>query len=136
LIHPKDWKPNLEKQKQIEEMLKDPKTLANVNKAREYVKRSKANKADTIPTKGHKSDDSTIVDNEEPLSRGAFASSGRHVSANIASVDATTEYQLHNCYLLDSGADEHVCNDRSRSLTFTPAVQGDYLIAGDTTVPI
>lgn len=81
------------------------------------------------------SDDSTLADNEEPPSQSAFTSI-RHVSANIASIDATAEYQLRNCYLLDSGADEHVCNDRSRFLTFTPAAKGDYLVAGDTTIPI
>jgi hypothetical protein len=43
---------------------------------------------------------------------------------------------LLNSYILDSGATEHVCNDRSRFIEFTPAAEDDILVAGNNPVKI
>ncbi len=43
---------------------------------------------------------------------------------------------LIKSYILDSGATDHVCNDRSRFIDFTPAPSDELLVAGTTTVYI
>ncbi|OJD23079.1 hypothetical protein ACJ73_05566 [Blastomyces percursus] len=45
-------------------------------------------------------------------------------------------YPLQHSTLLDSGSTEHVCNEISRFLNFQAASAGDFLLAGDSKVPI
>lgn len=49
---------------------------------------------------------------------------------------ATSQYQLHNSFILDSGADTHVCNDRSRFQTFREPTEERSLLAGNIEIPI
>ena len=43
---------------------------------------------------------------------------------------------LVNSFILDSGATEHVCNDRSRFIHFTPAGADEILVASNNIVKI
>src|SRR5271167_738825 len=43
---------------------------------------------------------------------------------------------LINSYILDSGATEHVCNDRSRFTTYRLAAEDDLLVAGTEAVRV
>jgi hypothetical protein len=43
---------------------------------------------------------------------------------------------LIKSYILDSGATEHVCNDRSRFIDFTPTPSDELLVAGTSAVRI
>ncbi|OJD24789.1 LOW QUALITY PROTEIN: hypothetical protein ACJ73_03851, partial [Blastomyces percursus] len=45
-------------------------------------------------------------------------------------------YPLQHSTLLDSGSTEYVCNEISRFLNFQAASPGDFLLAGDSKVPI
>jgi hypothetical protein len=45
-------------------------------------------------------------------------------------------YRLRDTVILDSACDIHVCNNRDRLIDLTKPRANDYLIAGDTTVPI
>jgi hypothetical protein len=45
-------------------------------------------------------------------------------------------YRLRDSVILDSACDIHVCNNRDRLIDLTKPGSNDYLIAGDTTVPI
>jgi hypothetical protein len=55
---------------------------------------------------------------------------------SVSSEVLQPQYQLHNSIILDSGATDHVCNDRSRFITFTPAAEDDYLFAGENRIHI
>ena len=46
------------------------------------------------------------------------------------------QFALHNSYILDSGATDHVCNDRSRFIDFRPAKADDIMVAGNDLVQI
>ena len=52
------------------------------------------------------------------------------------SIFSSISYQLKDLTILDSGATIHVFNDLSRFSNFRKAPRGDYLIAGDSHVPI
>src|SRR5204862_5254317 len=52
------------------------------------------------------------------------------------SVFSSISYQLKDLTILDSGATIHVFNDLSRFSNFRKAPRGDYLITGDSHVPI
>jgi hypothetical protein len=43
---------------------------------------------------------------------------------------------LRDSFILDSGATNHVCNDRRRFVDFKPAGREDFLIAGNSTVVV
>lgn len=45
-------------------------------------------------------------------------------------------YPLKNFILLNFGSTDHICNEISRFINFQHALPGDYLIAGDSKVPI
>jgi hypothetical protein len=45
-------------------------------------------------------------------------------------------FPVRNTWILDSGADSHVCNDRARFTFERQANEDDVLIAGKTTYPI
>ena len=52
------------------------------------------------------------------------------------SASNTSDYNLRNSFILDSGATIHVCNTRSRFSSLSPASENDRLYTGDTIIPI
>src|SRR5882762_9007280 len=48
----------------------------------------------------------------------------------------SSEYELRDSVLLDSGASDHVTNDRTRFRTYRTAYEGDFLWSGNTKVPV
>ena len=48
----------------------------------------------------------------------------------------SSDYNLRDSFILDSGATAHVCNSRKRFISFTPATEDDLLYAGNTVIPI
>ena len=48
----------------------------------------------------------------------------------------SSDYNLRDSFILDSGATAHVCNSRKRFISFTPASEDDLLYAGNTIIPI
>ena len=58
------------------------------------------------------------------------------VFMTAVSYSDSTDYNLRDSFILDSGATVHVCNSRQHFATSTPASEDDLLYAGNTLVPI
>jgi hypothetical protein len=54
----------------------------------------------------------------------------------MSRVALTTAYLLHWSAILDSGSTIHIFNDRSHFLDYCTAHPDDYVIAGDSRIPI
>ena len=113
--HPKDWKPDPEVQKQVEEKAKHPKLKYIISR----IWKSNKDKA---------SDEMVSDDLEEP---GNFMV----VPVAYTTSSPTSDYKLRNSFILDSGATTHVCNDRSRFQNFQLSVH-ERLYAGNAIVLI
>jgi len=113
---PADWKPDPAIQSQIEQALQQSEKLRSIvdgiRKRQKEQKESQEEKAETEP---------------KPA---AFT-----ISAHLIST-ASTEYHLRDSFILDSGANIHVCNSQERFQDLRTASDDDYLYAGDSTIPI
>ena len=49
------------------------------------------------------------------------------------SVDKVINYEIFNCWILDSGSNIYVCNDPSRFKKTYATTSNDYLVSGSTT---
>jgi hypothetical protein len=61
---------------------------------------------------------------------------GAFVSCYSAPKSNSSDYNLRDSFILDSGATVHVCNTRDRFYNFVPASEDDLLYAGNTVIPI
>ena len=105
---PQGWTPDPEIQKVVDEKLKIPGVKKGVERARQSVKEKEQDKT----------------------------SEKAGVFMTAVSYSDSTDYNLRDSFILDSGATVHVCNSRRRFATFTPASEDDLLYAGNTVVPI
>jgi DNA polymerase III psi subunit len=104
---PKDWQPDPVIQKDIAQKLQKPQLKAAVDRA---ISRSRQG-----------SPKESNEENSTPTAFTAFS---------------VTDYQLRDSFILDSGADIHICNNRSRFHSFQEATPEDSIYAGNMTVPI
>ena len=112
-------------QKQIDEKInKNPKLKGIIKSIRKKVAKQKNQQQSESENKS--AEDKSDEDKTNP---SAFA-----VSAYNAL--ATSDYQLRDSYILDSGATIHVCNDRTRFHNLTPASDDDFLYTGNSVIPI
>lgn len=70
------------------------------------------------------------------LCEHGLKSTGLEGPRQRAALSVTEQYALKHSAILDSGTTDHVFNELSRFLNFSPALEGDYLWAGDAKVPI
>lgn len=68
----------------------------------------------------------------------AFAGrAGRQVTQEAQpSTFATAAYPLRDSFILDSGSDTHICNNRDRFVSYNPLTTEETAYAGDTQLPI
>jgi hypothetical protein len=125
-IRPSGWTADPETQKKVDEKLKMPNVKAGVEKARRWVAKGLAQKGQD--SQGGSQGSSTPQALEKA---GAFV-----VSCYSAPKSNSSDYDLRNSFILDSGATVHVCNTRDRFYNFVPASEDDLLYAGNTVIPI
>ena len=106
-----------EVQKKVDEKLKLTKVKAAVERAQKRVTKDKDKDQDT-PL-------SSLNNNLEKA---------RAFMTALAS--NSSDYNLQDSFILDSGATVHVCNSHKRFATFTPASKDDLLYVGNTIIPI
>jgi hypothetical protein len=131
------WKPDAEKLTRINDTIqKQPKLQTAVEAARDKAATSHKNRPQGIESQG-RNDDPQPHSNDETTgrNRGAFATT-HHMETRVTSHHIRVKYQLHKSFLLDSASPVHVCNDITRFITYEQTSSKDYLIAGDTKVPI
>ena len=114
-IRTPSWKPNAQTLKKVEESLQnDTRTRSIVEAARRRVEGFKEGV-------------------ENSTKRTSFAVVHAVGEAHSTFIPG---YKLRKSFILDSATDTHVCNDRTRFTTYRKTKSNDYLIAGDTYVPI
>lgn len=96
-IRPTDWKPDPEVEKEFEKARRSTTFKYSMDKAIERIKKDQSNK-----------------DTSEPK----VSFNVRHVSNSIET--STPHHQLQDSWIVDSGSDVHVCNNRSRYIDFRP----------------
>ena len=107
---PNGWKPNAEVLKRIEEALKDPKIKGNIERQKQIWKDTKGKE---------KSISSSTEHPTQPQVNQTFATiwhggNATDVVPSSYSVDKVINYEIFNCWILDSGSNIHVYNDLSR----------------------
>ncbi len=118
-LAPSGWKENPTTRKIVNEQLKKPGKKVAVE--REFKKKEST---------GMKSDFSK-EDEAAEISHQGFALSA------FTTADEHDEFPLHNSFILDSGADTHVCNDTMRATgPIRPASPGECLAAGNGWIPV
>ena len=134
-IRKPNWKPDVEMLAKIDETVKKVPSLGKaVEVARKKVAARSQNRTQDIGSQG-RNVDPPLRSNDETIGRmrGAFATT-HFMTAHATSNHTRVQYPLHNSFLLDSASPAHVCNDIARFITFEEIE--DYLIAGETEVPI
>ena len=157
-IRPAGWKPDVEILNKINDMLqRDHKFRGKVEIAKKkLLERSKpqehaeeinntSNRESNSNTARIASNFATIYQIGEPHAERAeeIKSNTPRIASNFGTIYQVGEahatsitYRLKNSFLLDSASDIHVCNNFERFTTYHKTETEDYLIAGNTTVPI
>jgi hypothetical protein len=118
---PKGWKEDPAIRTYVDEQMKYPRLKAAVKRAFAWHKK----KNDRF----NSSNDTTDIGE---ISHAEFA-----VATHAFIVNQEEEYTLRHSYLLDSGADTHVCNDISRAITpVRSAPSGERIATGNDWVPV
>jgi len=139
---PKNWTPDKEIQKKVEQLLKDPMRQRSKAAIEKYRKEEKEGSTDRKSTKQDSDVEEpsaftatllTYSDVEEP---SAFTTSLSVYSTSELTLESDSQFALANSFILDSGATTHVCNDRTRFKYIRPAHDDDRLIAGKDVIPI
>ncbi|OJD12746.1 hypothetical protein AJ78_06704 [Emergomyces pasteurianus Ep9510] len=112
------WVPKKEIEDKVKNALEDTQKKQAIENA--FVKENKTLAVASIHTENNESDDYIAL------------------ATTLFTADhATSRYQypLRNSFVYDTGANKHVCNDRSRFENFEPC-EGSYLYAGDSKIAI
>jgi hypothetical protein len=120
-IRPKDWKPDLTIQKQIDDKLrKRPNLRQTVNWSRKQAtKKQDGQRAESSPA------DPEV---QTRMSAG--------FPVHVFTASTKSDYHLRHSFLLDSAANGHICNKRERFVDLRPATEEDFLYSGNTIIPI
>jgi hypothetical protein len=117
----KGWSPNDQIQKEIDEKLAKNPTLKSIVEQKQKRANEQAKQRQKKPFDN--SGDAT-----EPQEMSA-------VSLTSFAVDLES-YELRDTWILNSGANSHVCNDRRRFKFEHTAAEGEELVAGKSVYPI
>ncbi|OXV05357.1 hypothetical protein Egran_06874, partial [Elaphomyces granulatus] len=144
VIRPAGWKPNPQTARQINNTLKeDAKIRATVERAKEKALKRHAyaeaknpdSRASSLTDLSTANDSSVIRPSSGPNRPDSAMCNAYHVG-DAHSASSEVIYELRNSFLLDSASTIHVSNDFNRFTDYLEAVTNDYLIAGNTTIPV
>ena len=147
VIRPAGWKPNPQTARQINNTLKeDAKIRATVERAKEKALKRHAYAESKTPKTPDSlaspltdlaiaNDSSVIRPTSEPHRPDSVMCNFYHVG-DAHSASSEVIYELRNSILLDSASTIHVSNDFNRFTDYFEAITNDYLIAGNTTIPV
>ena len=102
-------------------------------KIEEKLQRSPRLKGTVEHLRKRKANDKEKEDESSPPKQRPTPSS---FTATAYALGTDTGYELRDSFILDSGANLHVCNNQERFQEFQPASQDDYLLAGNATITI
>lgn len=125
---PAGWIPSPEVIKNIEKAMKNERTQHLVQKAQARAARGleSSNQQPKGPTPVN-------LDEGDPTQRGGYSAQAAAFSSHITS---RSDYRLLHCWILDPGADVHICNNEE-DFTFTrPSTDEEHIIAGSSYLPI
>jgi hypothetical protein len=129
-VRKKDWTMNPEIKAKFDAATDLQK--AQMKKAAKNVAENLAKKTSEAANKAaDKPKDKEEAQSDESKASFMIASPPASFGASQGSV-----YPLHKSFLLDSGATQHIVNDRSRFLTYEPASEADIVICGTQEVEI
>ena len=150
-IRPQGWKEDKDIRNYINARLRDPAVRTRVQRAQERAKEKRArspsanpanpqkqvhfnSQVETIGTSeaGQETSDGDQEESIAPAPTVGFMT----LSKPIHSMNATSgiPYKFRDSWILDTGTDAHICNNRNRFITFYPA--NDRVLTGDSTTAI
>ena len=132
-IRSQDWKPDSKIAKKIDDALKEPKFKAKVERAIKKNKEYQSRKTPSIPTELP-----TEVDQRAIVATNwqGEANAETETKQAIYTTRTVENYALSNSWILDSGANVHLCNNRTLFESIHPAPNQDVIYAGKTAYPI
>ena len=126
-----DWKPDPSTQKLVDEQVSKSRRLQNMVRYK-TTKHERGNGSQAGNSGASGAQSNTLP--SAPAAPGALMAHRFDAAALRTAVPSITDpdiYPLRNSYILDSGATHHVCNDRSRFIDFTAAVDNERITTGD-----
>jgi hypothetical protein len=121
-IRPKDWKPSIEILQRFDKTRKGSSPLSRALQAAERQAKAEQ-KPEGKPT-----------EYETPIA--LFSQAKQDIVSTVHAVNQDNKYILHDSFIADSGADAHVCNNRSRFITFQPADHKSCIRAGNSMIKV
>jgi hypothetical protein len=122
---PNGWKPNKDIEHKINQKLEDPVLKEKVNRSLERYAGQRPQEPQTVQDHQNSAD----------VRGTAFA--GRHVTQEAQrSTFATSVYPLKDSFILDSGSDTHICNNKDRFVSYEPLTIEEVAYAGDSQLSI
>ncbi|KAK7583642.1 hypothetical protein V3481_012924 [Fusarium oxysporum f. sp. vasinfectum] len=122
---PNGWKPNKDIEHKINQKLEDPVLKEKVNRSLERYAGQRPQEPQAVQDHQNSAD----------VRGTAFA--GRHVTQEAQrSTFATSVYPLKDSFILDSGSDTHICNNKDRFVSYEPLTIEEVAYAGDSQLSI
>ncbi|EDN09852.1 predicted protein [Histoplasma mississippiense (nom. inval.)] len=141
---PEGWKENEQRRKKVDEALKNEDIKKKIDAAITKVAASntemieptlggmvllKTSREPTDHSIDHPTDQSSITSDIMPVDR-----STRCLNVNVESSPSNQRPYLRDSWIFDTGAERHICNNRSRFLTYEPSEEQIY--TGDSTTRV
>jgi hypothetical protein len=122
---PNGWKPNKDIEHKINQKPEDPVLKEKVNRSLERYAGQRPQEPQAVQDHQNSAD----------VRGTAFA--GRHVTQEAQrSTFATSVYPLKDSFILDSGSDTHICNNKDRFVSYEPLTIEEVAYAGDSQLSI
>jgi hypothetical protein len=118
---PKEWKPDATLRKQIDDKLRSDTTLRDRIKRSVDSANSKSKRVAEQPVNNSSVSSSVATDKVAPsnISSSYMVHTLSNTTASISTASIEQySYELKESFILDSGSDGHVCNDKSRMHNF------------------
>ena len=135
---PKNWKPNAEIMKKVDEALQDPVFKGKVDKSKQRLQKFQTSATPTTPIPTTPASENPSEPQQHPRTFGVIWHSPGDAKPTPSShsVLKPSNYDIVNSWILDSGPNIHVCNDSHRFTPTHTTTSEDYLVCGTTTYPI
>ena len=117
----KDWKPDEAIQQQIKEKCAQNTYITKV--------------LQLIRDKQNKPKPEQASNGQENIPMGCVAMRPAH-HVTMSAMQPDQKFALHDSFILDSGATDHVCNDHARFSDFRSPKPDDFMILGNSIIPI
>ena len=133
-LRPNNWTPDPKIVKKVNEAIKDPQVKKSIENAKAKMIARRQASTPLIPAE-LPSESSALKIFATKWHHSDPITAGKH-QASSYSVLKANNYDIVNCWILDSGSNIHVYNDSSRFKITHSTTAEDYLISGSTTYPI